>query len=183
MNRYWRLLRHELAFMLTVLIAMSGLCAQAVTGTGSGSFAGQYGAEYEALGRGSSGAAVEELQLRLIELGYLSGKADGDYGPKTEKAVKAFQKEAGLGETGEADARTQEALYASYAPAAPEPTAKPKEQGKAKKSSGSGQLVWIPNSGKRYHSNKNCSNMKNPTQVTIEEAINLGFTPCKKCFK
>ena len=179
MKRCLRRFCHELAFVLALAIAMGGLCAHA--STGSGSFVGQYGEAYEALERGSSGAAVEELQLRLIELGYLSGKADGDYGPKTEKAVEAFQREAGLGQTGEADAMTQEALFAASAPAAPEPAAKPKEQAK-QRSSGSGQLVWIPNTGKRYHSNKKCSNMKNPTQVTIEEAVRLGFTPCKKCY-
>ena len=42
-------------------------------------------------------------------------------------------------------------------------------------------LVWIPKSGKRYHSNANCSNMNNPTQVSLDDAISKGFTPCKRC--
>lgn len=43
--------------------------------------------------------------------------------------------------------------------------------------------VWIPtNGGKKYHSKSSCSNMKNPASVTIEEAENRGFTPCKRCF-
>ena len=43
--------------------------------------------------------------------------------------------------------------------------------------------VWIPtNGGTKYHSRPDCSNMKNPKQVTIEEAIDMGFTPCKKCY-
>ncbi len=41
--------------------------------------------------------------------------------------------------------------------------------------------VWVSGSGKRYHSNKDCSNMKNPTQITIEEAKNQGKEPCSKC--
>lgn len=45
----------------------------------------------------------------------------------------------------------------------------------------SGNLVWIPQSGSKYHSNPNCNNMQNPTQVTEEEARNMGYTPCKKC--
>lgn len=43
-------------------------------------------------------------------------------------------------------------------------------------------MVWIPNSGKKYHSRKGCSNMKNPTQVTIDQAISMGYEPCKKCY-
>lgn len=42
-------------------------------------------------------------------------------------------------------------------------------------------MVWLPKSGKKYHSHAGCSNMKNPRQVTREEAISKGFEPCKKC--
>lgn len=44
-------------------------------------------------------------------------------------------------------------------------------------------MVWIPQSGKKYHSKSNCSNMKNPAQVTLEEAIHQGYDPCKRCYK
>ena len=44
------------------------------------------------------------------------------------------------------------------------------------------KMVWIPQSGKKYHSNSACSGMKNPTKVTVEKAMSLGFTPCKKCY-
>lgn len=43
-------------------------------------------------------------------------------------------------------------------------------------------LVWIPKSGKKYHSKSSCSNMKNPSSVTKQEAVNRGYTPCKKCW-
>lgn len=46
----------------------------------------------------------------------------------------------------------------------------------------SGEMVWIPKSGKKYHSNSGCSNMKNPSQVTKEEAEDRGYEPCKKCY-
>lgn len=46
----------------------------------------------------------------------------------------------------------------------------------------SGEMVWIPKSGSKYHSNSGCSNMKNPTQVTKEEAESRGYEPCKKCY-
>ena len=42
-------------------------------------------------------------------------------------------------------------------------------------------LVWIPESGKKYHSNANCSNMRNPRQILRQEAAELGFEPCKRC--
>ncbi len=43
-------------------------------------------------------------------------------------------------------------------------------------------MVYIPKTGKKYHSNANCSNMKNPRQVSLSEAQNRGFTACKKCY-
>ena len=43
-------------------------------------------------------------------------------------------------------------------------------------------MVWIPKSGTKYHSHSGCSNMKNPSQVTKEEAEDRGYTPCKKCW-
>lgn len=44
------------------------------------------------------------------------------------------------------------------------------------------RMVWIPtNGGTKYHSRSSCSKMKDPIQVTLEEAQALGFTPCKKC--
>ena len=43
-------------------------------------------------------------------------------------------------------------------------------------------MVWIPKSGSKYHSRSGCSNMKNPTQVTLEEAIEKGYEACKRCY-
>lgn len=44
------------------------------------------------------------------------------------------------------------------------------------------KLVWIPtNGGTKYHSRSSCSNMNNPRQVTLDEAIELGFTACARC--
>lgn len=44
------------------------------------------------------------------------------------------------------------------------------------------QMVWIPQSGSKYHSNSSCSGMNNPTQITISEAQSMGYEPCKKCY-
>ena len=43
--------------------------------------------------------------------------------------------------------------------------------------------VWIPtNGGKKYHSKSSCSGMKNPVQVSKQEAEEKGYSPCKKCY-
>lgn len=44
------------------------------------------------------------------------------------------------------------------------------------------ELVWITDNGKRYHSSSECSNMKHPYTVTLDDAIELGYTPCSKCY-
>lgn len=76
------------------------------------------GQPIEVLQKGSNGENVRLLQARLIELSYLSGSADGAFGNKTAEAVKLFQKEVGLTQTGIADEETQNALFAEDAPVA-----------------------------------------------------------------
>lgn len=72
----------------------------------------------ETMQKGSKGDNVKKLQQRLIELNYLAGGADGDFGGKTEAAVKMFQKDCGLDATGIVDEAMQEKLYADDAPKA-----------------------------------------------------------------
>ena len=75
---------------------------------------------------------VQTMQERLIELGYLTGTADGDFGKKTEDALKEFQRQAGLSVDGIATSAVQEALYEEDAPAnpnAPTPTPEPEGEG------------------------------------------------------
>ena len=64
---------------------------------------------------GSSGSQVKILQNRLIELGYLTGTADGDFDASTEKGVKAFQDRNGLYDDGVAGPSTLQKLYSSSA--------------------------------------------------------------------
>lgn len=56
--------------------------------------------------RGSTGSEVRQIQQRLIQWGYLTGTADGVYGPKTEAAVKRFQRNNGLTPDGIAGSAT-----------------------------------------------------------------------------
>ena len=43
------------------------------------------------------------------------------------------------------------------------------------------QMVWIPQSGSKYHSKSSCSGMKDPRQVPISEAIAGGYEACSRC--
>ncbi len=42
-------------------------------------------------------------------------------------------------------------------------------------------LVWIPQSGNRYHAKAECSGMKDPAPVPLDDAKARGLTPCKRC--
>lgn len=66
---------------------------------------------------GDRGERVRALKARLQALGYFSRDTTvgGEYTESTALAVRRFQAQNGLPETGEADARTLEALYAEDA--------------------------------------------------------------------
>jgi hypothetical protein len=63
--------------------------------------------DYETLVRNSRGDAVVNLQVALMAQGFLTGNPDGNYGSGTQRAVSNYQRDHGLRETGEADARLQ----------------------------------------------------------------------------
>ena len=67
---------------------------------------------------GDKNDAVKAMQARLVQLGYLTGSADGDFGDNTRAALRAFQTAANLTADGVAGPQTLSALYASNAPAA-----------------------------------------------------------------
>jgi len=81
---------------------------------------------------GARGSAVKRAQGMVAQaLGYKPGqlKTDGKFGPKTEAAVKAFQRKAGLKATGILDRKTWDALeahLAAHKPPGPMKTAKPR---------------------------------------------------------
>lgn len=56
--------------------------------------------------KGSSGEAVKMLQKILKDWGYNPGPVDGDFGTKTEKAVKQFQTDLRLEDDGIVGPRT-----------------------------------------------------------------------------
>ncbi len=69
----------------------------------------------ETLALGSKGSEVKKLQKRLIDLGYLTGSADGSFGEATEAALIEFQKTNGLTADGKAGTATQNKLYGDEA--------------------------------------------------------------------
>lgn len=62
------------------------------------------------LKKGSEGKDVEELQKLLTDFKYLDDTIDGDFGPKTEEAVKKFQKAMGLNVDGEYGEKSHKAM-------------------------------------------------------------------------
>jgi len=73
-----------------------------------------------------SGSDVRVLQLRLVELGYLSGAVDGSFGNRTETAVKRFQYYHTLLEDGIAGPTTLFWMFSNDAmPAPPDINATP----------------------------------------------------------
>ena len=85
------------------------------------------------LRRGARGEEAEALQQQLKALGYYDGPLDGDFGPGTEAAVKAFQQAQGMAVDGVAGPNTLAALgaagtkppAATAPPAVPEPAPAP----------------------------------------------------------
>lgn len=147
------------------------------------------------LKRGDKNEDVRQLQKRLIELGYLNDSADGDFGPKTENAVIAYQKAAGLTASGVCDYNTFKSINSQNAPAAPKPTATPKPTNKPSSSGSNKNSGSSGSSGGSYIGNKNtkkfhhswCSSvgkMKSSNKVSFSSrsaAISKGYDPCKNC--
>lgn len=85
------------------------VCAVMILSMSAGCFA------MDLIRNGSRGDDVRKVQEMLISQGYLDGKADGIFGPKTEEAVLAFQQENGLDATGIVGDGTYNALKGSAA--------------------------------------------------------------------
>ena len=81
----------------------------------NGSLAGSLTTAYTTLKKGMSGEAVKAMQERLIELGYLTGTADGIFGTDTAEAVYYFQKNNGLVRDSIAGVKTLEIMFSTSA--------------------------------------------------------------------
>jgi len=56
----------------------------------------------------------EMTQTMLVDLGYYKGDIDGELGPLTKEAIRAFQRDHGLKVTGVVDAQTQQELEKAH---------------------------------------------------------------------
>lgn len=82
------------------------------------------------------------------------------------------------GESSGENSTSVESSSTSITTSAPEPESEPEPA----PTPSSENLVWISNTGKRYHCKSSCSGMEGPRQVTESEAKGLGLTPCGRCF-
>lgn len=71
--------------------------------------------EHSVLEQGARGSAVEQLQSKLLELGFYLSNVDGNYGNNTIEAVELFQQVNDLPISGIADAPTLALLYGGTA--------------------------------------------------------------------
>ena len=76
--------------------------------------------------RGDIGDDVKALQERLKALGYLEGEADGNFGSKTEQAIRKFQQAKSIKVTGKADEETVKQIMGNE-PAAAQPQTQPEQ--------------------------------------------------------
>ncbi len=72
-------------------------------------------AKYYTMCLDDSGADIEELQKRLLDLGYFDTSPTGYYGNLTANAVSLFQDKNGLPVDGEADQQTRILIYSNNA--------------------------------------------------------------------
>ena len=88
-----------------------------IAGYGRPNYGTEYKADPDELKKGDENAKVADLQAKLVALGYDLGTygtqkngVDGDFGSKTETALKNFQIDHGLTATGTYNAETREKM-------------------------------------------------------------------------
>lgn len=44
------------------------------------------------------------------------------------------------------------------------------------------EFVWVSENGTKYHRDSSCSNMNDPSMMSLSNAIGAGYTACQKCY-
>lgn len=92
------------------------LMISSYTGENGMTYQEYLGISEDALGNGSVGDDVLDLQYRLSDLGYYGGEYNGKYDVSVIAAVKHLQKDLGLSQTGISSAELLELIYSDDAP-------------------------------------------------------------------
>lgn len=87
---------------------------------------------------------IVTIQERLVTLGYLAAEPDGEFGAKTETAVKGFQTVNSLAETGVVDEATYTALFSDDAIQNPVEATEEPTEAQEKPKAEAGQKVNTP---------------------------------------
>lgn len=91
-------------------------------------FSAQAEDTFKTLKKGAGGETVRRAQQALTDLGYYHGSVSGNFSKEFEKAVKAFQADFGIPETGELDWDTYSLITADLPDVLPQAAEKPTEQ-------------------------------------------------------
>ncbi len=117
---------------------------------------------YPTARRGDKGEKVALVQQKLISLGYLSGRADGDFGARTEQALKDYQAVQGLTEDGIAGPKTM--IYLFDGGSLP-------------------QMRVYRNAGEKvYHTRASCALLtEGLEEISLSDAVRAGLEECIHC--
>ena len=136
-----------------------------------------YNSVYRPLRFGSTGEDVKQLQLRLTELGYYTGKISGNFLEGTRNALRNMQELNGLTVTGEADAETQTLIFSGHVVGkndvkSPTPTPQPERSGFLVDEQAAQEVVVTPTDYIRYETtlrkgNKGDSVKKLQNRLTV----------------
>lgn len=138
---------------------------------------------------------IKQVQKQLIKLGYDCGTADGVVGKKTKSAIKQFQKDYDLKETGTINQSVLELLDINATPAAKATTTSKSNSSNTKSdnkpsssvsnttiSSQNKQdtTVYITDTGEKYHRSSCRYLSKSKIPISLSEA-KKSYDPCSVC--
>ena len=127
----------------------------------------------------------------ILSLSLFACELDGNNSPDSYESISNSETQTSQPYETDSEIETANSPAAEKATEAitPKPTIKPtteptnKPTNKLEKNDNQTVFfVWIPKTGTKYHSLSTCSNMRNPSKVTEQEAVRRGFSPCKKCW-
>lgn len=127
------------------------------------------------LKRGSTGPEVRDVQRRLYELAYNPGPIDGVFGPRTESAVRAFQRDSRLVPDGIVGPRTRANLEAPQCRATSRPMAlSPSRPARQEATGPPGEPRWLAIARKEICTREaKLGSESNPRIVEYHQATSL----------